>query len=452
MSPSSRLRIGIPIISDEGWVGGVQYVVNLVKALAKLPDAERPVIRLILHPGLVHALKLHEAVLPLVDEVVVWPLDRPELARPGVRVVPTFDGLFELVDLVLPWFRQRPIPKMPLACWIPDFQHHRLPELFSQADRERRSRTFGWIADEAELLVLSSHAARHDFERFYPNAQCAVRVLPFCASPEPSWYETEPEGVAAKHDIDGPFLICCNQFWSHKGHDTLVAALGLLRRRGVTPTVVCTGATTDYRTRDYYSSILAAIDAEGVRANVRLLGLLPRSEQIALVRRSLAIVQPSRFEGWSTVVEDARLLGKSILMSDLDVHVEQAPSHGSYFRVGDAADLADKLEALLPTLTPGPHLTREARAREEADLLLTAFGRRIVALAAEMPAILEGDRSNPYSKDAKPPVIGVASASTPADEIANLTAETYPHLTHRSSDEDGLVRALERIKARASSK
>ncbi|MBM4357070.1 MAG: glycosyltransferase family 4 protein [Deltaproteobacteria bacterium] len=453
MTATGRVRIGVPIIADQGWIGGVQYILHLVTALAKLPEPERPEIRLILLPQLAHALKLHESVLPLVDEVVVWPLDRPELARPGVRVIPTVEGLFDVVDLVLPWHRRRALPGRPLACWIPDFQHHHLPQLFPAGDLAARDTMFGFIAREAELLVLSSHAARRDFERFYPGARPAVRVLPFRAAPEGSWYEREPEAVARKHGVDGPFLICCNQFWTHKGHDTLVAALGLLRQRGVTPTLVCTGATTDYRSGDFFTKLVAAMESENLSANVRLLGLLPREEQIALVRRSLAVVQPSRFEGWSTVVEDARLLGKTILMSDIDVHLEQAPPHGSYFRVGDAVDLADQLAALLPTLAPGPDLAREARARDEAEALLVDYGRRIVALARELPAILAGERASPYEAEQADEALGAlpsvgSAASTPA-AVPPDVAPLDPKLTSVNVESDGLFRALERIKARA---
>jgi glycosyltransferase involved in cell wall biosynthesis len=447
MTATGRVRIGVPIIADQGWMGGVQYILHLVTALAKLPEPERPVIRLIVRPPVAHALKLHEPIFPLVDEIVVWPLERPDLERPGIRVVPTIDGLFDLVDLVLPWHYQRPLPGRPLACWIPDFQHHHLPHLFPQSDRAGRDTMFGWTAKEGELLVLSSHAARRDFERFYPGARPAVRVLPFRAAPEPSWYATDPEVIAQKHGVEGPYLICCNQFWTHKGHDTLIAALGLLARRGLRPTLVCTGATTDYRSSDFFATLVAAMEAEGVRANVRLLGLLPRHEQVALLRRSLAVVQPSRFEGWSTVVEDARLLGKTILMSDIDVHVEQAPSHGSYFRAGDPVDLADKLAALLPTLALGPDPAREARARDEAEELLVDYGRRIVAIAREVPAILAGDRSNPYEADA------LSAARTRAD-IAKAASPPAPpldpKLTAISPGDDALARALDRIKARAS--
>ncbi len=39
---------------------------------------------------------------------------------------------------------------------------------------------------------------------------------------------------------------------------------------------------------------------------------------------STALINPSQFEGWSTTVEEAKSLGVKMLLSDLEVHKEQA--------------------------------------------------------------------------------------------------------------------------------
>src|SRR5262249_46677915 len=68
--------------------------------------------------------------------------------------------------------------------------------------------------------------------------------------------------------------------------------------------------------------------------------LIPRYDQIMLMRGASAIVQPSLFEGWSTVLEDTRALGKPIIASDFPVHIEQNLPQALYFRQGDSTDCA----------------------------------------------------------------------------------------------------------------
>ena len=50
---------------------------------------------------------------------------------------------------------------------------------------------------------------------------------------------------------------------------------------------------------------------------------ISREDQLGLMRDSLAVVQPSLFEGWGTVVEDAKTLGVQVLCSDIEIHHEE---------------------------------------------------------------------------------------------------------------------------------
>jgi glycosyltransferase involved in cell wall biosynthesis len=114
-----------------------------------------------------------------------------------------------------------------------------------------------------------------------------------------------------------------------------------------------------------------------------VLGLVSREFQIALFRRALAVVQPSLFEGWSTVVEDARVLGKTALLSDIPVHREQSPPDCSFFPPKSAEALADLLAEKWMTLEPGPDLEREQQARQRALERIQRVGERFLEIAAK---------------------------------------------------------------------
>src|SRR5690606_13213676 len=106
---------------------------------------------------------------------------------------------------------------------------------------------------------------------------------------------------------------------------------------------------------------------------VKLLGLVPRDKQVAIFRHATLVVQPSLFEGWSTVVEDVKALGRPILASDLDVHREQLRPETSvapfgFFPATDDVALAGEIAARWPDLQagPDPELEDKARALNEA--------------------------------------------------------------------------------------
>ena len=60
--------------------------------------------------------------------------------------------------------------------------------------------------------------------------------------------------------------------------------------------------------------------------NIRLLGLIDYEEVFSLIKFSKAVINPSLFEGWSSTVEECKSVGKNMILSDLDVHIEQYPS------------------------------------------------------------------------------------------------------------------------------
>ena len=103
------------------------------------------------------------------------------------------------------------------------------------------------------------------------------------------------------------------------------------------------------------------------------MGLVPKFDQIQLMRRSIAVVQPSLFEGWSTLVEDARLLGKPMILSNLPVHLEQNPPYSAFFEVNSPEDLAKLLGDFWQNYHPGPDLEKELV--EEKRL---AFAPRVI--------------------------------------------------------------------------
>ncbi len=65
------------------------------------------------------------------------------------------------------------------------------------------------------------------------------------------------------------------------------------------------------------------------------------------MKNAEAVLQPSRFEGWSTVIEDAKAMGQLVIASNIDVHVEQLGDNGIFFFPDDPLELANIMEKVL---------------------------------------------------------------------------------------------------------
>lgn len=378
-------RICVPIIGSRGWLGGVSYLENLIKSVRLLPDAERPPVYLYLDDYTLEALDLHAHFLPLFDDLIYQGAHRREVSEALGRPVPTFsswDELYQMID----FFFLAPENILASHCsasWIPDFQHVHLPEFFHPDEQRLRDRSFKYKAEHARVMVMSSRDAERDFLTLFPHSSAQTRILSFHTLPEESWLKGDSVAIQQKYELPDNFLICCNQFWIHKNHVMLFNALSMLRDKGETITLVCTGSTTDYRCQGYFDEIRRHIGQLGITEQVRILGNIPRGDQIQLVRRSMAVVQPSLFEGWSTVIEDARSLGKTLILSDLAVHREQSPDFAVYFDRNDPTSLAAAISRLLPLLQPGPNVLRERMAATAARRLVEEYGRTFCSIARD---------------------------------------------------------------------
>ena len=131
--------------------------------------------------------------------------------------------------------------------------------------------------------------------------------------------------------------------------------------------------------------VLDKLKALGLEPQFRMLGMIPYPDLGALMQASVALLNPSLFEGWSTPVEEARALGVPLLLSDLPVHLEQAGADASYFDRHSAASLAAALAAFT-ALTPEQRASRKALARTEATRRVRQFAEDFASLAHDCAA------------------------------------------------------------------
>jgi glycosyltransferase involved in cell wall biosynthesis len=379
-----NLHIHLRGMFGRSWLGGTIYIQNLLHAIACVPVQERSHIRLsvTLRPSITDTA----GSLPsCVDHVYIDRffkaayLNLCKSLAEHVSFIPL--GLLNprRMDFVYPETAGKRAP-YAWGGWIPDFQYRYYPNFFSEKEIADLKTRHGKIAQVAPIIVLSSQTAKEDFQRFYPEAAARSTVMSFVSYIEEGWWQLNPRAIQEKYGLPDRFFMVSNQFWKHKGHSTVVEALDLLRRSGVRPTVVCTGSYPDrtHSQHDYYRQLLKRVEEMNLARQFRMLGFISRAEQIGLMRRCLAIIQPSFFEGWSTVVEDAHALGKPMLISDFPVHIEQNPPDSKFFERGNHEQLALLMAEYFSVLKPGPTPEKEHAVRQENRERLMRVGRRFL--------------------------------------------------------------------------
>ena len=273
------------------------------------------------------------------------------------------------------------------AAWlgyIPDLQHRRLPEMFSAAERDARDGHYRSILSHANAVVVNADAVRADLAEFYPDLPCPVTVLPFAPVAEADWLVADAD-VLTRYRLSTPYFICSNQFWRHKNHGVIFDSMAIAAAAGDDVRFVFTNATQDYRHPGYFDDLMRQVARLGIGERVHILGLLPKIDQIQLMRNAVAVVQPSLFEGGpgGGSIYNAVALGVPTLVSDIPVNREIAHVITDYFDPRDPADLAQKLAAI--TARPRT-VTVDRDLMAAGDRRLRDFGRALraaLAMAAE---------------------------------------------------------------------
>jgi len=405
--PPRRLRTAFTEIYTSGWTAGALYYQNLFLALRSLEDAQRPEI--IVLRAFWEGLGEKAGYRAYVDELLELPPDAgagppPTFAQRQGRRVRRWLGLPPTapkpapppleqflrqreVDLVFTcWAEFGPNFKLPLLGWIPDFQHVHWPELFQPEELTRRDQLFTAMAQHCSRIILSSADAEQDFRRFGPAHAHKARILRFVAQLPAEVYADDPGRICGHYHIPERFVYLPDQFWRHKNHAVVLAALSLLKTSHPEATVVCTGNTNDHRAPLHFAELLTQIARLGLRNNFILLGWVPHADIFQLMRQALAVLQPSLFEGWSTTVEEAKSLGKTIVLSDIAIHREQNPPAALFFDPADPAALAEALRQVYAACRPGPDAALEADARAQLPARTRAYAETFLTIARDAVA------------------------------------------------------------------
>ena len=393
------LRVGLTAMGGSDWIAGVQYLHGLLYGHSLLSAEDEESLRLYLDPenhriSDYREMRMFSAGIHVTDFSGAGsaPLYRKmrRIARTLLRerrwpALPRLDLPRLLrkhrIDVLFAGTHLRPDIEIPQICWIPDFQHVYRTDFFSAEERHNRDQQFAQIMAEADRVIVSNQCSYNDATRLYPGSRQKLAVLPFTMYLGRGWRSADAQQVVRKYNLPKKFLLFPSQFWKHKNHITVFQAIQLLHERGIDDAVlVCTGFAHDYRFPKHATELREFLTAHKLESAVRMLGLLPRHDQVQLMRAAAAIVQPSLFEGWSAVVEECRSLGKLVFASDIPMHREQFAERVHLFEPTSAEALADLLVEHWPELSPGPDPELEAASEAQYHAGIREFARQFIAL------------------------------------------------------------------------
>lgn len=286
-------------------------------------------------------------------------------------------------DIVLPCLDQPPPNfKLPWIGYFWDFQHKYYPEFFSKKEIKRRNIFSNSMFNNANHIIVNSNSVKKDADKFVRNHKSKVHVIPFSPGAKLEWIRDNRD-IGSFYGIKKPYFIICNHFYIHKNHETAFKAFAkFLCLEGRNFQLVCTGLQNDGRDPKYFSKLLKLLKKLNLEKDVIFTGHIPKLDQISLLKMSLALIQPTLFEGGpgGGASYDAISLGHRIIISDIPVNCEiEKSSNVSFFKKLSVDDLTNKLLNII----------NSKFLRDNNNILLELSRKRMINCGMKLLSIAE---------------------------------------------------------------
>jgi glycosyltransferase involved in cell wall biosynthesis len=338
-------------------MGGTYYVLNLIQSLNSLNEPDKPEL-VIISKSYNSFESVKNLNYPYITYVRYSQFQKliNRITRLILHQNIIHSKLFNSLTALFPIYDNLFIGSSPNALyWIPDFQDKYLPKFFSKNELKSRKENYSFISTNKTHVIFSSKDAYSDYSKFYPNAMSTEHVLNFAVF-HPKIDQISIDTLRVKYKLPQKYFIVSNQFWAHKNHLIILRAIKILKERTIPIHIAFTGKQYDGRNPKYFSTLEKYIKLNGIMDSITFLGFIPREDQLVLMQNAVSIIQPSFFEGWSTVIEDSKALGSHLIASSLNVNKEQIEKNVNFF----SPDNHDELAIIMMGIKTTPNKTHKS--------------------------------------------------------------------------------------------
>ena len=153
--------------------------------------------------------------------------------------------------------------------------------------------------------------------------------------------------LVKKYQLMEGYFFCPNQFWPHKNHLQLVKAFYKIinENNDFKFKLILTGNKFFKKNNCYYyDEFKDFVDKFNMSEFIIHFENLDLIKIKAFYSGSLALINPSKYEGWSTTIEEARAYGLNLLISDIEVNREQNCQNVNYFNPNSISSISNSIE------------------------------------------------------------------------------------------------------------
>jgi glycogen(starch) synthase len=276
---------------------------------------------------------------------------------------------------------------IPLTITFHATEHGRQGGELSTAFSQAVDATERWMAAAADGIIVCSSAMSEEVRRIFGRT-LPVTVIPNGIDPG-HWHVSPAARARVRRRYGTPLVVYTGRLEREKGVQTLIAAVGRMRRSipAVRAVITGTGGAEDW--------LRAQVRRQRLSTHVAFAGWVNERDLRSLVAAADVAVVPSLYEPFGFVALEASALGTPVVASEVGglAEIVDDGRTGLTFPAGDASALA---AALIATVSdPDAAAARVSAAQEE---LLQRYGWDGIARRTVEAYALAGAESTSSSR------------------------------------------------------
>lgn len=316
------MNIGIIYLHPKEYLGGYNYIFNLINLLSKKKN-----FKIYVYCDYYFENKFIKEIKK--ENIIIkksFIADKKSLLFWAHKLFEKIFKSFFLIDLILKKDGINIVThsyyygKLDYIHWVPDFQFMYFPNLFKNRFDELRVKT-KLICSSSKKIILSSFDSMKDLQKLFDDKDKDIIIKTFVHQfPVEIKINYQKQNkfrniLAKEIGINKKYFLIANQFWDHKNYVLAFKAFHILNKFFPNIFLICCGSNKDSRNNNKINL--------KKKSYIKLLEGMPYDFIHFLHQNSLAYINPSLFEGWNTGVEEAKIYNKFLVLSDIDVHKEQ---------------------------------------------------------------------------------------------------------------------------------
>jgi glycosyltransferase involved in cell wall biosynthesis len=238
------------------------------------------------------------------------------------------------------WAFRAPVPALGTIHDLMHIHEPRFPEVGSPREIQERDQHFAETCRWAKGVAVDSDVGKEQLCEAYGISPRSVFVLPYIA-PKYIYDARDSEPRSLAYPLPTKYFFYPANFWLHKNHAGLFAAIDRLRNRYPDIKLVLVGSR-----HNGYAEARATVSGLGIGEHVLFLGYVPDQDMYELYRRARALVMPSFFGPTNIPQLEAFVAGCPVAASRVYAVPDQVGDAALLFDPNSVDEIADCMERL----------------------------------------------------------------------------------------------------------